>query len=140
MEALVPDPQPQETVPGAHRVGSKNEEDGGRHCPLLAGNPRIIRSENQLGYTLLDLVLSTDARDHACALARVQATQLSGQLHRKPLRSPQYGLPLDGASRPTAEPRGLLATSLRHYNEVLPHSSLNDLTPTEYAKKVKEEA
>ena len=56
MEALVPDPQPQETVPGAHRVRSKNEDDGGRgerHCPLLAGNSRIIRSENQLGYTLL---------------------------------------------------------------------------------------
>ncbi len=42
--------------------------------------------------------------------------------------------------RPYAETRGHLVTSLRHYNEERPHSSLNYLTPTEYAKKVKEEA
>ena len=42
--------------------------------------------------------------------------------------------------RPYAETRGHLATSLRHYNEERPHSSLNYLTPTEFAKKMKEEA
>ena len=42
--------------------------------------------------------------------------------------------------RTYAETRGHRATSLRHYNEERPHSSLNYLTPTEFAKKMKEEA
>ena len=42
--------------------------------------------------------------------------------------------------RPYAKTRGHLAASLRHYNEERPHSSLNYLTPTEFAKKMKEEA
>lgn len=42
--------------------------------------------------------------------------------------------------RPFAETRDHLATSLRHYNEERPHSSLNYLTPAEFAKKMKEEA
>ncbi len=41
--------------------------------------------------------------------------------------------------RPYAETRDHLATSLRHYNEERPRSSWNDLTPTEFAKKRKEE-
>ena len=42
--------------------------------------------------------------------------------------------------RPYAESRGHMVTSLRHYNEERPHSSLNYLAPTEFAKKMKEEA
>jgi transposase InsO family protein len=42
--------------------------------------------------------------------------------------------------RPFAETRDHLATSLRHYNEERPHSSLDYLTPAEFAKKMKEEA
>jgi putative transposase len=42
--------------------------------------------------------------------------------------------------RPYAETLGHLATSLRHYNEERPHSSLNYLTATEFAKKMNEEA
>ena len=42
--------------------------------------------------------------------------------------------------RPYAETRGHLATSLRHSKEERRHSSLNYLTPTEFAKKMKDEA
>lgn len=42
--------------------------------------------------------------------------------------------------RPFAETRDHLATSLRHYNEERPHSSLDYLTPAEFAKKMREEA
>ena len=42
--------------------------------------------------------------------------------------------------RSFGETRDHLAVSLRHYNEARPHSSLNYLTPAEFAKKMKEEA
>ncbi len=41
---------------------------------------------------------------------------------------------------PFLETRGRLGISLRHYNEERPHSSLNYLTPSEFAKKKIEEA